>query len=39
VAAGTLRVIVDATYPLAEVASAHRELQAGHSHGKIVLIP
>jgi NADPH2:quinone reductase len=25
--------------PLAEVAAAHRELQAGHSHGKIVLIP
>jgi NADPH:quinone reductase len=39
VQAGTLRVIVDATYPLAEVAAAHRELKAGHSHGKIVLIP
>lgn len=39
VEAGSLRVIVDSTYPLAEVASAHRELMAGHSHGKIVLIP
>jgi NADPH2:quinone reductase len=39
VEAGTLRVIVDATYPLAEVAAAHRELLAGHAHGKIVLIP
>jgi NADPH:quinone reductase len=39
VEAGSLRVIVDATYPLTEVASAHRELKAGHSHGKIVLIP
>jgi NADPH2:quinone reductase len=37
--AGTLRVIVDATYPLADVAAAHRELMAGHAHGKIVLIP
>jgi NADPH:quinone reductase-like Zn-dependent oxidoreductase len=39
VEAGSLRVIVDSTYPLADVASAHRELMAGHSHGKIVLIP
>lgn len=39
VEAGTLRVIVDSTYPLSEVASAHRRLKAGHSHGKIVLIP
>jgi NADPH:quinone reductase-like Zn-dependent oxidoreductase len=39
VEAGSLRVIVDSTYPLTEVASAHRELKAGHAHGKIVLIP
>jgi NADPH2:quinone reductase len=37
--AGTLRVLVAATYPLAEVAEAHRELIGGHTHGKIVLIP
>ena len=36
---GTLRVIVAATYPLSETASAHRELADGHAHGKIVLIP
>ena len=35
---GSLRVIVDATYPLADVQAAHRELMGGHAHGKIVLI-
>ena len=39
VEAGSLRVIVEATYPLADVAAAHRELAAGHAHGKIILIP
>ncbi|MGH3733745.1 MAG: NADP-dependent oxidoreductase [Acidimicrobiales bacterium] len=39
VEAGSLRVIVDSTYPLAEAADAHRELKSGHAHGKIVLIP
>ena len=33
------RVLVAATYPLADAAQAHRELAAGHTHGKIVLIP
>ena len=37
--AGKLRVVVAATYPLTEAAAAHRELAAGHAHGKIVLIP
>jgi NADPH2:quinone reductase len=36
---GSLRVIVEATSPLSEVQAAHRELMAGHAHGKIVLIP
>jgi NADPH:quinone reductase len=36
---GTLRVVVAATYPLAGAAAAHRELAAGHTHGKIVLVP
>jgi NADPH:quinone reductase-like Zn-dependent oxidoreductase len=36
---GALRVPVAGTYPLAEVASAHRALATGHTHGKIVLIP
>jgi NADPH:quinone reductase-like Zn-dependent oxidoreductase len=37
--AGKLRVVVAATYPLADVAEAHRQLAAGHSGGKIILLP
>jgi NADPH:quinone reductase-like Zn-dependent oxidoreductase len=37
--AGKLRVLVAATYALAEAAAAHRELASGHTHGKIILIP
>jgi NADPH:quinone reductase len=36
---GTLKVIVDATYHLADAAAALEELASGHAHGKIVLIP
>jgi len=36
---GRLRVLVSRTYPLAEVAAAHREVIAGHATGKIALIP
>jgi NADPH:quinone reductase-like Zn-dependent oxidoreductase len=36
---GKLEVKVAASYPLAEVEKAHRELAGGHSHGKVVLIP
>jgi NADPH:quinone reductase len=39
VSEGRLRVLVAATYPLADVAEAHRELARGHTHGKIVLLP
>jgi uncharacterized protein (TIGR02246 family) len=39
VEAGTLRVLVAATHPLADAAAAHRELATGHTHGKIVLVP
>jgi NADPH2:quinone reductase len=39
VEAGTLSVLVAATYPLAEAAAALRHLASGHTHGKIVLIP
>jgi NADPH:quinone reductase-like Zn-dependent oxidoreductase len=35
---GSLRVVIEATYPLPEVQAAHRELKRGHAHGKIVLI-
>jgi NADPH:quinone reductase len=36
---GTLRVFVARTYPLSQVADAHRESMAGHVTGKLVLIP
>jgi NADPH:quinone reductase-like Zn-dependent oxidoreductase len=36
---GSLRVLVASTYPLADVAAAHQESAAGHTTGKIVLIP
>lgn len=36
---GQLQVLVAATYPLAEAPAAHRELAAGHTHGKIILLP
>jgi NADPH2:quinone reductase len=36
---GKLTVLVAASYPLAEAAAAHRALAAGHTHGKIVLVP
>ncbi|MBF6172311.1 NADP-dependent oxidoreductase [Nocardia blacklockiae] len=38
-AAGTLTVPIAATYPLAEVRHAFRELERGHTRGKIVLHP
>jgi len=36
---GTLRVVIAATYPLDDVADAHRQIATGHTAGKIVLIP
>jgi len=36
---GKLRVVVAATYSLAEAAAATRALVTGHTHGKIILIP
>jgi NADPH:quinone reductase-like Zn-dependent oxidoreductase len=39
VAAGRFRVILDQTFPLADVAAAHRHQANGHAAGKIVLIP
>jgi len=39
VEAGKLRVRVAATVPLVEAAAAHRQSAAGHTHGKIALIP
>ena len=34
---GTLRVVIDSTFPLAEAAQAHRRAAEGHLQGKIVL--
>jgi NADPH:quinone reductase-like Zn-dependent oxidoreductase len=38
-AAGRLTVPVWRSYPLAEAAEAHADLDAGRNHGKIILIP
>ncbi|WP_297515771.1 NAD(P)H-quinone oxidoreductase [uncultured Caulobacter sp.] len=38
VAAGKVRPIVDATFPLAEAAKAHAHLEAGEHVGKVVLV-
>ena len=38
-AAGQLKVSVDKVFPLEEAADAHRYLQAGHTRGKVVLVP
>ncbi len=37
--ADRLEVVVAATFPLEEVAAAHRQGMAGHTHGKLVLVP
>ncbi|CAL9574413.1 hypothetical protein SUDANB171_04884 [Streptomyces sp. enrichment culture] len=38
-AAGRLRIVVADSYPLREAATAHRTIMAGHTTGKIVLVP
>ena len=39
VAAGRIRPVIDARFPLAEAASAHARMEGGSHIGKIVLIP
>lgn len=39
IAAGALKVRIDQTFPLAQVAEAHRYLEGRQSKGKILLIP
>jgi NADPH:quinone reductase-like Zn-dependent oxidoreductase len=36
---GHLEVEIDRTYPLDQVAEAHRYLQTGHAAGKVILLP
>jgi NADPH:quinone reductase len=37
--AGRLEVVVAGSFPLEDVAAAHRQGMAGHTHGKLVLVP
>lgn len=39
IADGRLEVPIARTYPLEEVRAAYREVEGGHVHGKVVLIP
>jgi NADPH:quinone reductase-like Zn-dependent oxidoreductase len=39
VAAGTITLPITRTYPLSDAATAHRDSQAGHVRGKLVLLP
>lgn len=39
VESGQLKVHVDQTFPLAEVAKAHEFSASGHTTGKVVLVP
>ena len=36
---GQLEVTVEQAYPLAEAQAAHQAVMAGHTHGKVVLVP
>jgi NADPH2:quinone reductase len=37
--AGALKLTIDRTLPLAEAATAHREIEARHTAGKVLLVP
>ncbi|MNV99607.1 hypothetical protein D3C71_1949920 [compost metagenome] len=36
---GTLRAVIDSSYPLAEAAQAHARMESGLNVGKILLLP
>lgn len=36
-AAGTIRPVIDSTYPLAEIVEAHRRVDSGHKTGSVVV--
>ncbi len=35
---GTVRPVIDSTYPLSEAAAALRHIEAGHARGKVVVV-
>jgi NADPH2:quinone reductase len=37
IATAALRPVIGATYPLAQIADAHRRVEAGHKRGSIVV--
>jgi NADPH:quinone reductase-like Zn-dependent oxidoreductase len=39
IAAGELEIPIAATFPLSQVQDAYRQLEQGHTRGKIVLVP
>ena len=39
IAAGTLKLHIDRTFPLQDVADAHRALEGRQTTGKVLLIP
>jgi NADPH2:quinone reductase len=39
IAAGQLKIRIDKSFPLAEVAEAQRQLEARKTTGKVILIP
>jgi len=36
---GKIRPVLDKTYPLSETPAAMRYLEAGHAHGKVIIVP
>jgi NADPH:quinone reductase-like Zn-dependent oxidoreductase len=36
--AGEVRTVIDRRYPLAEIAAAHRYVEAGHKKGHVVIV-
>ena len=39
VADGSVRVVIDRTYPLADIAEAHRRVDTGRKVGNVILQP
>ena len=39
VASGSLRVVIDRTYPLSEAAAAHAYIESRQAFGRVLLIP